>query len=821
MKGMARAMKQLPFIVFFIWAVHTSHAQSLPEGFQIETIITDIDAPAGMVHSEIGISYVWELSGKVWPVENDVKSAEPIIDISDEVGFWSDHGLMSVALDPNFMVNGRMYLLYVVDRHHLLYAGTPEYDPEANLYEDATIGRLVRYEVDMSDPTQLASTERHILIGAQMDDGIPVVTTSHGLGSIVFGTDGTLLVSSGDANSPGSTYNGTGEVPELGYDTQALADGILKPEENVGAFRSQFINSYCGKIIRIDPETGLGVPSNPFYDAERPNEPISKVWALGFRNPFRFTKIPGTGSTDPDDAQPGEFIVGDVGDWTWEEINKCTAPGQNFGWPIYEGPISYYQFVSRFTSDFTKPLPPGCGQEFLYFQDLIVDPDINHSEKWPGPCNEDLDPMELPLFVHERPFIAYRNVILAPPDLAVVPTFDENEEPSYLSISDPSLGIESDGDFSGASSIAGVFYQGANFPEEFNNTYFQADITGWLRVFTFDEFGDVSKIDWWDNEMGVIVHMSWNPMDEAIYMTGLFPGVVKRLSFAGNLRPVIEVSPDTIYGVSPLTVEYDATESFDPEGTALTFEWDFGDGTTASGATVAHTFTAPDNSPVSFDVTLVVTDGDDKVAQKTLLVALQNTPPTALITGFEQGYLYPLNQASQLYLDAEVFDAESPVDDLDIEWRVFLHHNTHFHLENIHAGLGHFTTIQPVGCGVETFWYRIQLKVTDPQGLQATYQTEIFPDCEGNYSPYAQELIVYPNPATDFFRIHLSQPFTDWVDVDIYNDIGEVVKSRRYYPSEGAFDLRFSTEDLKAGVYVVACSSAGWMERRKLLVSDQ
>ena len=73
------------------------------------------------------------------------------------------------------------------------------------------------------------------------------------------------------------------------YYSQALTDGIIRPEENVGAFRSQMLNSHNGKLLRINPESGDGISSNPFYDASAPRSAKSRVWALGLRNPFRIS----------------------------------------------------------------------------------------------------------------------------------------------------------------------------------------------------------------------------------------------------------------------------------------------------------------------------------------------------------------------------------------------------------------------------------------------------------------------------------------------------------------------------------------------------
>ncbi|MFD3004090.1 PQQ-dependent sugar dehydrogenase, partial [Pontibacter toksunensis] len=154
---------------------------------------------------------------------------------------------------------------------------------------------------------------------------------SHGVGSLVFGTDGTLLVSAGD----GASYvrDDVGSASETYY-AQALADGIIPSQQNVGALRAQQLESYNGKILRIDPETGNGMASNPFYESGNPASVRSKVWSLGFRNPFRMALKPGSGSTNPADGRPGVLYVGDVGYGLWEDLNVVTRAGMNFGWPL-------------------------------------------------------------------------------------------------------------------------------------------------------------------------------------------------------------------------------------------------------------------------------------------------------------------------------------------------------------------------------------------------------------------------------------------------------------------------------------------------------
>ena len=119
--------------------------QTVPSGFSVSSIGSGWVAPVGSVFSNDGQKlFVWEKSGKVYVCNRNgsgtyVKQTTAVINISEEVGDWRDHGLLGFVLDPQFSINGLIYLLYNVDRHHLMNFGTPAYNASTNDYLKATI----------------------------------------------------------------------------------------------------------------------------------------------------------------------------------------------------------------------------------------------------------------------------------------------------------------------------------------------------------------------------------------------------------------------------------------------------------------------------------------------------------------------------------------------------------------------------------------------------------------------------------------------------------------------------------------------------------
>ena len=229
-----------------------------------------------------------------------------------------DRGFLGIAIDPNYAVNRYVYFMYTVD-------------PDSNSVDDndEAYGRIVRYTVSATDSNVADPNSRVVLLGRTWREGPLIASPSHTIGSLRFGRDGSLLVSVGD----GAQYS---NMDKGGQDPNGFGATKTDPFEDIGAFRAQYIGSLCGKILRLNPATGQGYPSNPFYDGNLASVQ-SRVWEYGLRNPFRFNVRPGTGSTDPSVGNPGVLYIGQVGWTTWEKLMIGTTGGKNFGWPCYEG----------------------------------------------------------------------------------------------------------------------------------------------------------------------------------------------------------------------------------------------------------------------------------------------------------------------------------------------------------------------------------------------------------------------------------------------------------------------------------------------------
>lgn len=304
---------------------------------------------------------VAQKDGVVQVIDNGVLQSTPLVDLSSQVNDTRDRGLLGLAIHPDFPNLPYVYLLYTYDPPETI-GNTGLAAPDANGNRPS---RMVRLTVDpttmVADPnslvvlagtnstwantsqpdsnstgnlsispsgivngTTITAPSSQIDLGSQDNDPnrpgtqnqnirdyLATDSESHSIGDLEFGPDGYLYLSNGD----GTSYN------------------FVDPR----GVRVQDINNLSGKVLRIDPLTGQGISTNPFFNGDA-NSNQSKVFYSGLRNPYRFT-------FDPVTNLP---VIGDVG-WTqWEEINTGIA-GSNFGWPYLEGPnpTGGYQDLSQ------------------------------------------------------------------------------------------------------------------------------------------------------------------------------------------------------------------------------------------------------------------------------------------------------------------------------------------------------------------------------------------------------------------------------------------------------------------------------------------
>jgi glucose/arabinose dehydrogenase len=266
---------------------------SVPIDFEEQVVVGGLTYPTSFAFLPSGDILIGENSGVVRLYSNGQLLSTPFIDISDQVNDYWDRGLISIAVDPDFESNGYVYLYFT-------------YENDSSDYVGPKTGRLIR--VTSSGETASISTQVTLLgsiVGSSCNsfpasaDCIPSDAPSHSGGDIRFASDGSLFATIGD----GANFH------------TVTSD----------ALRAQDPDALAGKIVRINPGSGQGLPENPFWDGN-PHSNNSKIWGSGLRNAFRFGIQPGTNIP----------FVGDVGWSTAEEINVA-VPGANMGWPCYEG----------------------------------------------------------------------------------------------------------------------------------------------------------------------------------------------------------------------------------------------------------------------------------------------------------------------------------------------------------------------------------------------------------------------------------------------------------------------------------------------------
>ncbi|MFW7413411.1 PQQ-dependent sugar dehydrogenase [Demequina sp. SO4-18] len=281
-----------------------------------------------------------------------------------------------------------------------------------------------------------------------------------------------------------------------------------------------------------------------------------------------------------------------------------------------------------------------------------------------------------------------------------------------------------------ASLTGGVVYRGNQFPAAWNGVYFYGDYTRhFIRYLRFDESGETVTGDFPFMPSGqmpggatTVVSIEQGP-DGALYYALIATGQIRRVVYeGGNQAPTITMAQgDVTSGTAPLTVAFSATAT-DPENDPLEYTWHFGDGSTASGAAVEHTYTA--EGP--YDAYVSVSDASHAKTSEPIRIQV-GTVPDVTITSPSADALFRAGDTIQVAGQATDDD---PLADADFAWTVQFGHDNHFHPADLipNGTSGEFAVPTSGHDYSNETWYRITLTVTDADGLVGTDTVEIYPD---------------------------------------------------------------------------------------------
>jgi glucose/arabinose dehydrogenase/PKD repeat protein len=320
--GRAAAMA-VAMLVTALAGVAPAAAATYPDpSFDEELLVGGLDTPVQVTWAPDGRMFIAEKDGNVKVLNPGAPAATTILDLTDAVNSSGDRGLLGIAVDSDYPAHPYLYVAYVQE-------------PNPMMADDIgrTASRIVRYDLAPGPASTLSSPR--ILLGTSSSvpcdsppsntfDCIPADSSTHTIGTIRSAPDGSLFIGTGD----GAEFNGV--------DDRAL--------------RSLDERSLAGKVLHVDRE-GNGLGGHPFCPTNQDlTQNCTKVWAQGFRNPFRFTL-----------RDDGVLVLGDVGWETYEELD-LVGGGESYGWPCFEGPNPATGYSSKPTCQALGPqTPPDWG----------------------------------------------------------------------------------------------------------------------------------------------------------------------------------------------------------------------------------------------------------------------------------------------------------------------------------------------------------------------------------------------------------------------------------------------------------------------------
>lgn len=232
----------------------------------------------------------------------------------------------------------------------------------------------------------------------------------------------------------------------------------------------------------------------------------------------------------------------------------------------------------------------------------------------------------------------------------------------------------------GFAMLVGPVYRQGAFPSSYNDKVFIADHTkGWVRTLSINGSGNITTPTGNNGgsfasstALGRPTAMQFGN-DGSLYATNWVNDRVYRIRYTGsNQSPVIlsATANATSASSAPFTVQFTA-DAFDPEGQSLDFDWDFGDGSSANGASVSHTYT----SIGTYEAQVVVSDSNFTVVSDPITIAI-GSPPTASIDFYPQA---PFIAGQPISVVGSGYDPDESLGLDDLRWTVRFLHNDHTH----------------------------------------------------------------------------------------------------------------------------------------------
>jgi glucose/arabinose dehydrogenase/PKD repeat protein len=366
----------------------------------------------------------------------------------------------------------------------------------------------------------------------------------------------------------------------------------------------------------------------------------------------------------------GELWIGDVGWNTWEEIDRQPSPATftNFGWPCYEGTPQQSGYSSLAL----------CRELYSAGGSAVA-----------------------------APYYAYKHGV------AVVPG-------------------ESCPTDSG-SSITGLAFATATtpYPAPYNTALFFADHSRnciWAMLQGTDGLPDPASLRTFDAGAANPVDLELGP-DGNLYYADLDGGTIRRITWSPDEPPVALATASPTVGAAPLTVQFDATGSSDPDGDPLSYSWDLdGDGVYGDATSATPSYTYTQNG--IYNVGLQVSDGRGGVSTTHVTISVGIGGPTATITAPTAGTLWKVGDVISFSGSAtDPVDGQLPASALS--WNLVLHHcptevsSCHTHDIQTWQGVSSGTFTAPDH--EYPAYLELQLTATDSRGLSNTTTLRLDP----------------------------------------------------------------------------------------------